>query len=75
MTDPLPQITENNYVLCTISEFLAKAPEGHRLRYSRDCCLSDPLIIWDPEDGPEGFMITGSTVDELNEAFNDHILF
>lgn len=69
---PLPQIRDHNYSLCTVGKFLTVAPEEHRLRYSRDCCLSDPLIIWDPHDNADGFMVTGRTVAELNEAFREY---
>lgn len=72
MTTAHPAIEQNGYKLCSISQFLERAPEAHIARYRRDCIGKGSFIIWDPNDDEDGFMVCCNTVAELNREFLNH---
>ena len=67
--DPHPSISHNGYELCSVSEFLSRAPEEYIARYLRDCAGNGEFIIWDPNDDADGFMLCLPSVAELNAEF------
>jgi len=66
----VPEIAKNGYELCSVSQFLERAPAAHVKRYQT--INKGPFIIWDPNDDEDGFMLAGATIAELNAGFLEH---
>lgn len=63
----------------TQAAFLAEAPESHIVRAERNAAGDQSLqgdawslVLWDPQDDDEGFMLVGNDEAELRAHFEDH---
>ena len=58
--------------MCLLPRFMERASAEHIARFKRDCEGHGHIVIWDPNDDADGFMIAGRSIEELNQEFRSH---